>query len=205
MKLCKQAYGVFAALLGLISILPFPASAKKEEKPSYTKTDLINQLKEMKRDPKKFKVVTAMCYEIASLPETVVFQCDKCRKKTSYPYESNSGKLIEKISSVNYLFSKLPYKTSTDTTGFCPNCGKGKEKVILVKPACFNCGKEFTYKISDPNEADKINWLSVTPKNKEIDGNILDIWTSEEAKVKLGADYILEHLFCPDCRKKISL
>src|SRR3989339_265041 len=177
MPLYKRAYAAFIALLGLIFVLPFPAMAKNEEKPSYSKADLIDQLKAMKRDPKKFNVVTAMCYEIASLPETVVYQCTKCRKKTTYPYDSNSGKLIEKISSINYLFSRLTYKTSTDTTGFCPNCGKGKEKVILVRSACFNCSKEFTYKIADQTESDKLHWLAVTPKNKEIDGNTLDIWT----------------------------
>ncbi|MFA6432038.1 MAG: hypothetical protein WCV91_06650 [Candidatus Margulisiibacteriota bacterium] len=203
MPLYKRAYAALIALLGVIFIFPLPALANKEEKSVYSKADLINQLKEMKRDPKKFNVVTAMCYEIAMLPETVVYQCTKCRKKTTYPYDSNSGKLIEKISSINYLFSRLPYKTAVDTTGFCPKCGK--DKIIVVRSACFNCGKEFTYKIADQTEADKLKWLAVTPKNKEIDGNTLDIWTSEEARVKLGADYILEHIFCPECRKKIVL
>ncbi|MFA6432037.1 MAG: hypothetical protein WCV91_06645 [Candidatus Margulisiibacteriota bacterium] len=208
MRSYKWIKTFFATLLGMLTLLSLPGQAEKNNgtiKLNFSKNDLINQLKMMKRTPNSFEVVTAMCYKTAAPEKSINFQCPKCNKTTLYQRSSDAGWIIERMPYITGIVNRLPYDMAIDTTGFCSNCGKSEKKNIKVSTHCFNCKKEFGFSLDTWNDVENFGWLNFIPGEKDIQGNELGVWTSPEAGIKKGADYISTHVFCPKCRKKLDL
>lgn len=211
---------VFLGLMGIILAIPrgglaqenkeqtSPSDIPKEEqqvKAKFSKDDLIKSLRQMNKTPKTIKTICAMCYEMAIPSKETQFQCVTCGHTTIYATESDQGALVEHLPYIKRSLAQMPYKISIDSTGLCSICGKDKDKVLVMRVFCFNCGKEFTWEVRNNEDIEMLNWLYLQPPIKEVD---FSPWRSSQANengIKKGAKYIHEHIFCPACRDKIKL
>ncbi len=216
---------VFLWIMGIIMAFPgsgraagkqvenkAPVNPKQEEQYSgayFSKDELLRSLKQLNNNPQAVRIISAMCYEMAMTPQEVDFQCSACGKKTTHSMKEGQGALVQQLEYIKRSLKQIPYKISVDATGLCSVCNKDKDPGLVMKVSCFNCNKQFSWKVKTPADINMLQWLYLKPPFKEIDGNNLGIWGStdppEQKKIKEGATYILEHVFCPECRKQIRL
>lgn len=220
MKTLKWFKRFFLGFIGLISVIPrwglaeenkneaSPVADAKDEqqvKASFSKDNLIRSLRQMNRNPKEIKTISAMCYKMMLSPKEMQFQCDICGHTTIYATASDQGALVKNLPYIKRSLSQMPYKISIDSTGLCSICGKGKDKVLVMRVSCFNCGKEFSWEVKNQKDITMLQWLYLKPPIKEIDATDLELWDKTEEGIKEGAKYIHEHVFCPECQQKIKL
>jgi len=185
---------------------PTPAPKQEQEvKAQFSKEDLINSLRQININPKSIKAIGAMCYEMMVPPKEVEFQCGICGHTAIYARESDPGALTNSLPYIKRSLATMPYKISIDSSGLCPICGKGKDKVLSMHVSCFSCGKEFSWEVKNQKDIDMLKWLYIKPPVTELDATNLRLWVDTEKGIKEGAKYIQDHVFCPVCREKINL
>lgn len=187
-------------------IEPTPTPKQEQEvKAQFSKEDLTNSLRQMNRSPKSIKAIGAMCYKMGVPPKEVEFQCSICGHTAIYAGESGHGALTSSLPYIIRSLAAMPYKISIDSSGLCPICGKGKDKILVMHVSCFNCGKEFSWEVKNQKDIDMLQWLYIRPPVTELDSTNLQLWGDTEKGTKEGAKYIRDHVFCPICREKIDL
>jgi predicted RNA-binding Zn-ribbon protein involved in translation (DUF1610 family) len=183
-----------------------PSNEEQVVTPPVSAKDLVTALQNMHRNPEEITVVSAMCYEMMMPPEEVEFACPTCGKKTTYAYNSDAGRLAQELPYIVRSLESLPYSITVDAAGLCSACGKDKPQVLVMRAACRQCGKNFSWPVVNEPEAVQLHWLYQKLPFREIDGHYLDIWgTQDREKIQQGAVYIRDHVFCPECRKNINL
>ena len=139
----------------------------------------------------------------------MLFRSPKCQKKATHLYDTPQGALTQELPHIIRSLKAVPYKITVNCTGLCSYCGKGKDKALVMRVSCFACGKDFSWKVKDRKDIDMLHWLYMRPPFKEIDGHYLGFWDSskpeDRKKIKEGAAYILEHVFCSECASKVKL
>jgi hypothetical protein len=191
MQALSQLKKIFVAFLGIIFTLPSASKAEKHQLP-----DVVEKFSEEDR--------SAMCYSVVAIEEST-FTCEKCGHNTVYDADSEEGKLVRQLPYVKRSLTAMPYKISIDTTNFCSVCGEGKSKAIIMKVNCFRCGKEFSWEIKNAQDASMLKWLYFKLPIKEIEGSGLSKEDKTKEGIKKGSEYIRNHVYCPMCRRKISI
>ncbi len=190
---------------------PSPDSDKKQEKYSgacFSKDTLIDALKALNRNPQDVQVVSAMCYKMAAPQDEIEFQCPACGKKTAHSLSRGPGILVQQLEYIRRSLQQMPYKIRIDAAGLCSACGKDKPAVLVMHVGCFGCGKEFSWEVENQEDIDTLHWLYMVPPFQEIDGHYLGVWGAvkeEQSRIRQGAVYIRNHVFCPVCRSQIPL
>lgn len=185
-----------------------PAPEVKQEeaaKAKFSKEELNTALRKMERDPKSIKTIGAMCYEMAMQSKEVEFPCTICGHTKIYLRNSNEGSLSSDLPYVRRSLESMPYRISIDASGLCPICGKGKARVLVAHVRCFDCCKEFTWEIQNAADIEMLKWLYIKPPIIQLDSTTLNLWNDPEKKIKEGAEYIRNHVYCPVCREKVKL
>ena len=188
-----------------------PAPQKDEEQSyhGYSKEDLIKSLRGLHRNPTSYKTVSAMCYDMAMLSGDTDFVCPLDGTKSVYQRQSDAGELVDNIEYIERLGKYVPYKISVDSSALCSSCGKDKPKELTVHVKCFDCGADFTWPVKNQYDISMLQWLWLRIPITELDEMQLPsrdgTEKSWEETVRHGAEYIRDHVFCPDCRKKIEL
>lgn len=221
MKIWAQFKKIFTSFLGIIVSFPIfghaeeikieqkssePSKETQPAKSQFTKEELINSLRDLRRNAKEIKTICAMCYKVAQLSDKIEFQCDRCGHTRIYERDSIEGRLAQDLPYIKRSLAQMPYKISVDSTGLCSVCGKDKNKVLLMNVSCFNCGKEFSWEVKESSDIDTLRWLYLKYPVIELDERHFGInETNKEEKIKKGTQYIIDHVFCPECRKNAKL
>ncbi|MFA6356864.1 MAG: hypothetical protein WCY23_07135 [Candidatus Omnitrophota bacterium] len=209
MKILK----LIAGLMGISLAIPpagavEPVTSSKEEQPAmakFTKEQLIDSLKKMSSRPQDIKTVCAMCYKMMIPPKEVEYHCKACGNVSTYERNSDQGALTEQLPYIERSLATMPYGAVVDASGLCSKCGNGKDKDLSVTVSCFNCGKKFNWEIRNSQDLESMYWLYLKPPITEVDTHYMGMKGNGPSEISKGAVYIRDHVFCPECRKKINI
>lgn len=187
---------------------------KVDKKSVFTKKELIESLRAMKRSVPRIEdspgAIT--CYLPIELPEKLEHVCEKCSSKTVYSRRNVCGAALELAPYFQRDGADAPNNMSIDLTGLCSKCNKGKAGPPVVTLSCCKCGKRFSW---EARTVEDINWLwllNIRPPIDKDDMRLINSLTEDTGRTDLlelleGVDiekvaqYICEHVFCPECRE----
>ncbi len=174
-------------------------------KKHYSKEELIESLKQMKREPKSVSLVSAMCYEVSISYEDIEYYCPICKQNSIYSLRTSPGQLIQNLAYIRRSLKNLPFNIVIDTSSLCQNCGTDKEPKLVFTVDCFDCGQKFSWEITTEVEIDSLKLLFLKPPITTIDVFSLasEVRQDELTTVNKVIEYIVEHLFCPESRAKV--
>lgn len=185
-----------------VSAQVFPGSKSEEEQQipeKFSKNDLIRSLQQLKRNPEKVQFSSAMCYDMAVESDDIQYQCEQCGTSTVFKRGTDIGNLALSVPGIRRSLALTPYDVAIDASALCPVCGEGKEQEIVIHMNCFNCGKQFSWPVRNWEDVRMLRWLYLKHPVTTIDERELG------SDVAQGVEYIRDHVFCPECREKVSL
>ncbi|MFA6431512.1 MAG: hypothetical protein WCV91_03935 [Candidatus Margulisiibacteriota bacterium] len=203
MRYLNRFSKALAGILSVIFCFSFAGAAKAEKQP---KDKLLGQLSDLKREPQEVKAPAAMCYTVVRPQMTVSFHCDKCGNISVFNKNSGAGNIAECVESIKYLSKKSPDKIKYNSTRLCKICKKAKSKLgIDVFIKCFSCSKEIAWDVTTPEDLRIVRPFLFSPEiQSNIDKGVFISRGSIEAVYQDDSGYIIEHVFCGDCKKKLK-
>ncbi|MFZ5951461.1 MAG: hypothetical protein ACOYXC_12200 [Candidatus Rifleibacteriota bacterium] len=166
---------------------------------------LIDALKAMKNQPDSIKFHSAMCYKMALGPDTFEYSCPDCGKITSHKYHSPGGAMARQITSIRRSFANLPAKITIDEKSLCHFCGKDAEAKLCFFTECGSCSKNFSWKITETEDLEKLEWLFLKYPLAELDIGPGRGPETDPQRVKKMVEFVSGCMFCPECIKKLEL
>ena len=192
-----------AGILSVIFCFSLAGAAKAEKQP---KDKLLGQLNDLKREPQEVKAPSAMCYAVARPQTTIHFICEKCGNISDYSENSAAGKIAVCMPSIKYLAKNMPNKLRYNSGRLCKICKKPKSKLGLdVFIKCNNCKKEILWNVNTLEDLRIFKQLLFSPNiNGLKEKGYFTSKGSIEAVFEDDSEYIIEHVFCGDCKKKLK-
>lgn len=168
------------------------------------KTDIIESLQAIRKDPKTVQFHCAMCYDMSMPPADTSFTCPDCGTVTQYLTHSFQGKIADHMPSLNRSLKSACVKFDVDSTDFCSKCGKNGDKApeLRFTTHCLDCGQTFSWKVTTIDEIDQLGLLFVSFPITSVDQGHKGSQLIEPEKL---SEYLSNRFLCPVCREKHNL